>query len=186
MSPVHVPTRSRRNAALGLPAALACRRIEGLALSGREIRKRAADGAICPAEGKGAGIVMPRCNSEAMSMHLEEIAFHIAPGAHAILLLDQTGWHGSAELAVPDNITLMPLPPRCPELNPVHRLCGRRIEIAKSTTGTIDYCAYEWPAWGAFLPDRWVYAACSHPHSSCRISSNLRRSSLLGASQKVR
>ena len=67
-------------------------------------------GAICPAAGKGAGIVMPRCNSEAMSMHLEEIAFHVAPGAHAVLLLDQAGWHGSAELIVPDNITLVPLP----------------------------------------------------------------------------
>ena len=65
---------------------------------------------------------MPRCNSEAMSMHLEEIAFHVAPGAHAVLLLDQAGWHGSAELLVPPNITLMPLPPRCPELNPVERL----------------------------------------------------------------
>src|SRR3546814_3111054 len=65
---------------------------------------------------------MPRCNSEAMSMHLEEIAFHVAPGAHAVLLLDQAGWHGSAELVVPPNITLMPLPPRCPELNPVENV----------------------------------------------------------------
>jgi hypothetical protein len=48
-------------------------------------------GAICPAEGKAAGIVMPRCNSEAMSTHLEEIAFHVAPGAHAVLLLEQAG-----------------------------------------------------------------------------------------------
>ena len=39
------------------------------------------------------------------SMHLEEIAFHVAPGAHAVLILDQAGWHGSAELVVPANIT---------------------------------------------------------------------------------
>ena len=65
---------------------------------------------------------MPRCNGEAMSMHLEEIAFHVAPGAHAVVLLDQAGWHGSAELVVPHNITLMPLPPRCPELNPVENV----------------------------------------------------------------
>lgn len=26
-----------------------------------------------------------RCNSEAMRKHLEEIAFHVAPGAHAVL-----------------------------------------------------------------------------------------------------
>jgi hypothetical protein len=25
-----------------------------------------------------------------MSMHLEEIAFHVAPGAHAVLILDQS------------------------------------------------------------------------------------------------
>lgn len=51
-------------------------------------------------------------------MHLEEIALHVAPGAHAVLLLDQAGWHASAELVIPSNITLVPLPPRCPELNP--------------------------------------------------------------------
>jgi len=71
-------------------------------------------GAICPAEGKAAGIVMPACNSEAMGMHLEEIAFHVAPGAHAVVILDQAGWHGSNELVVPPNITLMPLPPAAP------------------------------------------------------------------------
>jgi hypothetical protein len=57
-----------------------------------------------------------------MSKHLDEIAFHVAPGAHAVLLLDKAGWHGSAELVVPDNITLLPLPPRCPELNPVENV----------------------------------------------------------------
>jgi hypothetical protein len=57
---------------------------------------------------------MPKCNSEAMSMHLEEIALHIAPGAHAVLLLDQAGLHGSTELVIPPNITLTPLPPKCP------------------------------------------------------------------------
>jgi len=79
-------------------------------------------GAICPAEGKGAAIVMPRCNSEAMGMHLAEIAFHVAPGAHAVLILDQAGWHASAALEVPANITLLPLPPKCPELNPVENV----------------------------------------------------------------
>lgn len=55
-------------------------------------------------------------------MHLNEIAFHVAPGDLAVLLLDQAGWHGSAELVVPSNIKLMPLPPRCPELNSVENL----------------------------------------------------------------
>ena len=99
---------------------------------------------------KGAGIVMPRCNSEAMSMHLEEIAFHVAPGAHAVLLLDQAGWHGSAELAVPDNITLMPLPPRCPELNPVENVWQFMRDnwlsnrIYSSYEDIVDHCCFAW------------------------------------------
>jgi len=79
-------------------------------------------GAICSAEGEGAGIIMPRCNSEAMGTHLAEITFHVAAGAHAVLLLDQAGWQASAELVVPDNITLLPLPPRCSKLNPVENV----------------------------------------------------------------
>ena len=46
----------------------------------------------------------------------------VAPGAHAILILDKAGWHTTAKLTVPANITLMPLPPRCPELNPVENI----------------------------------------------------------------
>ena len=68
-------------------------------------------GVICRAEGKAAGIVMPRCDSEAMSTHLKEIAFHVATSAHAVLLLDWAGWH-RVELVVPPNITPIPLPPR--------------------------------------------------------------------------
>ena len=50
--------------------------------------------------------------------HLAEIATQIAPGAHAALLVDQAGWHLSGGLIVPPNITLIPLPAKCPELNP--------------------------------------------------------------------
>jgi transposase len=57
-----------------------------------------------------------------MSLHLAEISAAVAPGAHAILLLDQAGWHPSDKLEVPSNITLVPLPPKCPELNPVENI----------------------------------------------------------------
>jgi transposase len=36
----------------------------------------------------------------------------------ATLLLDQPGWRMSGRLVVPDNITLLPPPPKCPELIP--------------------------------------------------------------------
>jgi hypothetical protein len=54
-----------------------------------------------------------------MTLHLAEIAQAVAPGAHAVLLLDQAGWHVSRKLQVPSNITLLPLPAKAPELNPV-------------------------------------------------------------------
>ena len=79
-------------------------------------------GAICPQEGKAAGLVMPWCDTNAMAAHLKEIAANVAPDAHAVLILDQAGWHMSAKLAVPGNITLLPLPPRAPELNPVENV----------------------------------------------------------------
>lgn len=83
-------------------------------------------------------------------MHLEEIAFHVAPGAHAVLLLDQAGWHGSAELVIPPNITLIPLPPRCPELNPVENVWQFMRDnwlsnhIFKSYDDIVDHCCHAW------------------------------------------
>lgn len=74
-------------------------------------------GAVCPREGKGAALVLPYCNTEAMGLHLGEIATIVRPSHHAVLLLDQAGWHLSAALTVPPNITLLPLPPKYLELN---------------------------------------------------------------------
>ena len=79
-------------------------------------------GAICPAKGKGAGLVMPHCNSHAMSLHLEVISKAVAADTHGVVILDQAGWHTSTKLDVPKNITLLPLPPRAPELNPVENI----------------------------------------------------------------
>src|SRR5262245_10029901 len=42
-------------------------------------------GAVCPERGAGAALVLPACNTEAMQLHLDEIATKITPGAHAIL-----------------------------------------------------------------------------------------------------
>ncbi len=57
-----------------------------------------------------------------MAAQLQEISQMVDPGAHAVLILDQAGWHLSPKLPVPANITLLPLPPRAPELNPVENL----------------------------------------------------------------
>ena len=84
-------------------------------------------GAICPAKGKGAGLVMPWCDTDAMAAHLIEISAAVDPGAHAVLIVDQAGWHLTPKLAIPDNITVLALPPRSPELNPVENVCKRPV-----------------------------------------------------------
>ena len=57
-----------------------------------------------------------------MDLELAEIAQAVAPGAHAIVLLDQAGWHQSKKLVIPANITLVPLPAKAPELNPMENV----------------------------------------------------------------
>ncbi|CDZ68298.1 ISSod10, transposase OrfB [Neorhizobium galegae bv. orientalis] len=79
-------------------------------------------GAICPKKGKGAGLVLPYCDTDAMQQHLAEISIAVEDGSHAVLILDQAGWHTTPKLKVPDNMTLLFLPPRSPELNPVENV----------------------------------------------------------------
>jgi putative transposase len=115
-------------------------------------------GAVCPDRGTGAALVLPVCNSEAMQLHLDEIATKVAPGAHAILILDQAGWHGAKQLRIPANISLLPLPPRAPELNSQeniwqfmrqNRLSNR---VFKSFDDIVDYCCY---AWNTLIDQPW-------------------------------
>jgi transposase len=42
----------------------------------------------------------------------------------------QAGWHLSQKLAVPPNITIVPLPPKCPELNAIEDLAIHARQLA--------------------------------------------------------
>ena len=80
-------------------------------------------GAICPARGVGAALIMPYATIEAMNKHLVEISAEVAPGAHALLVCDGAGWHQKGKkLVVPANVTLLTLPPYSPELNPMENV----------------------------------------------------------------
>lgn len=108
-------------------------------------------GAICPARGVGAAIIMPAVNTQAMNEHLREISSQVAAGAQALLVLDGAGWHQTGgELAVPDNITLLPLPPYAPELNPMenvweylraNKLCAL---VWDTYDAIVDACSTAW------------------------------------------
>ena len=66
--------------------------------------------------------MMPKANTRAMQIHLDEISHAVARGAHAVVLMDRAGWHMTGKLKVPKNITIILLPSRSPELNPVENI----------------------------------------------------------------
>ena len=122
-------------------------------------------GAICPSRGVGAGLVLPRCNTQAMQWHLDEIATQVAPGAHAVVMLDQAGWHMSTKLVVPDNITLLPLPPRSPELNPAENVWQFLREnwlsnrVFASYDDIVEHCC---DAWNKLIDQPWKIMSIGH------------------------
>ena len=57
-----------------------------------------------------------------MTLHLRTISNAVAPDAHAIVVADGAGYHHKAAIRIPDNITLIKLPPYSPELNPIEQV----------------------------------------------------------------
>ena len=66
--------------------------------------------------------MLPKANTPAMQMHLDEISRNVAAKAHAVVLMDRAGWHKTDKLEVPQNLTIILLPSRSPELNPVENV----------------------------------------------------------------
>ena len=79
-------------------------------------------GAVCPASGDSMALIAPRADTSIMNLFLERFAAALPTDVQAIMILDNAGWHHSKELLVPPNVTLIYLPPRAPELNPIERL----------------------------------------------------------------
>ena len=112
---------------------------------------------MCPARATGAALVLPCVSAEAMNAHLTEISTQVAAGAHAVLVLDGAGWHQSGgRLRLPNNISLLKLPPYCPELNPVENiwefLRGNQLSnrVYDTYEAILDACC---DAWNAFIAD---------------------------------
>ena len=57
-----------------------------------------------------------------MNVLLDRFSQSLDPDVHAVVIWDQAGYHTANHLKVPDNITLIPLPPASPELNPIENL----------------------------------------------------------------
>lgn len=79
-------------------------------------------GAVCPETGQTAGMLSPHIDAKIITIFLSEMARQIEPDVHVVLIWDQAGFHTAGAVRVPKNITLLPLPPYSPELNPVENL----------------------------------------------------------------
>jgi hypothetical protein len=78
--------------------------------------------AVEPATGASVAMITPAVDTDLMNRFLAGLSSTLAPDEHAVLVLDNAGWHVAKALAVPANVTLLPLPAYAPELNPVERL----------------------------------------------------------------
>lgn len=78
--------------------------------------------AVEPASGFSSAIIAPEVNTGTMSSFLRVLSSEVEPGDFVVLIMDQAGWHKSRALRVPDNIAILFLPPKSPEINPVERL----------------------------------------------------------------
>jgi hypothetical protein len=79
---------------------------------------------VRPRTGQTDWLLLPTVSTVAIQLALQEFARDVGAGAErqVILVLDQAGWHTSAELSVPNRLHLEPLPAYSPELQPAERL----------------------------------------------------------------
>jgi transposase len=124
-------------------------------------------GAVCPLRDTGVALVMTRLDTAAMNLFLAELAQAVAPGAHAVVLMDKAGWHIADELVVPANVTPVFLPPYSPELNPIERLWlylkDNQLShcVFDTTADIIDACC---DAWNGLLTETGrIRSLCSYP-----------------------
>lgn len=80
--------------------------------------------AVEPATGESVAWQSPYMNTTEMNRFLKMVGDELGPCDHAVLIMDQAGWHRAKAMIVPDNITILYLPPYSPELNPVENLWG--------------------------------------------------------------
>ena len=123
--------------------------------------------AVEPGTDNAFALVLPYANTEAMQEFLDQFAATIGQDEHIVLILDQAGWHGAGALRVPASITLVPLPPYSPELNPVEWVWEYMKERFLSLRLHNDYDAIAdaaCKAWNRLRAETGrITSLCSHP-----------------------
>ncbi len=119
--------------------------------------------------------MLTRLDTAAMNLFLAELSQAVAPGAHGVVLMDKAGWHTAGDLGVPENLSLVFLPPPVqargrlysPELNPIERLWlhlrDNRLShrVFRTTEEIVDSCC---AAWNWLLGETGrIRSLCSYP-----------------------
>lgn len=78
--------------------------------------------AVNPLTGAAIGMITEEMDTLVMNDLLFNLSRQLGQTRHAVLVWDGAGYHISGTLEVPDNITLLPLPPYSPELNCMERV----------------------------------------------------------------
>jgi transposase len=113
-------------------------------------------GAVCPSNGKTEALITPFVNKAAMTQHLKQISLATPSGRHAVVVMDRAGWHTLDTASEFDNITLIPLPPYSPELNPIEQVWNWLRQRCLSNRIFRDYeeiVACLEKAWNIFISD---------------------------------
>ena len=106
--------------------------------------------AVAPGRGAEVALVLPEATAVTMNLFLAEFGRRLPEGVHAALVLDGAGWHGGKELDVPANVTLVPLPPYSPQLNPVERVWlylrerSLSLRVFADQRAIVDACCAAW------------------------------------------
>ena len=79
---------------------------------------------VHPTTGESVTLIAPTANTEITNTHLRHNRQQVGAARHVVLVLNGAGWHVAKALMVPENITLLPLPPYAPELNTAERPWG--------------------------------------------------------------
>lgn len=77
--------------------------------------------AVCPYSGHLFSLLVPWVDTDVMSIFLTQVSLEFKD-THCLMFVDKAGWHIAKDLRVPENITLLFLPPYSPELNPVEHI----------------------------------------------------------------
>ncbi len=86
---------------------------------------------------------MPYCNTVCMNVFMEELSKEY-PDDDILMVCDGASWHRSSAMIIPDNITLLNIPPYTPEMNPIEQIWreirtkGFRNEVFQTLEKVVD------------------------------------------------